>query len=129
MNFTVVVYAAPYSSQAAMSAYRFTRTLLEQGHRVDRLFFFSDGVHNASRLAAVGRDETSLQRLWDELIRQHELPSTVCVTSAVRRGILDAEEAKRHGHGSASLLESSRIAGLGDLIEAAAKSDRVVNFG
>ena len=129
MKFSVVVYAAPYSAQAAHSALRFTRELLAQGHEVYRLFFFGDGVHNANRLATVPQDEANVQGAWDALIREHKLDSVVCVTSAIRRGIVNEVEAKRHELDAVSLKDSSEIAGLGQLIDAVANSDRVVNFG
>ncbi|MDD9896264.1 MAG: sulfurtransferase complex subunit TusD, partial [Gammaproteobacteria bacterium] len=119
----------PYSSEAASTAYNFTKTLLDEGHEVYRLFFFSDGVHNASSLAITPQDETNLQKFWDALIQNHELDSVVCVTSAVKRGIINQQEAERHELAATSLLASSEIAGLGQLIDAAINSDRVVNFG
>lgn len=129
MKFSVVIHAAPYSAQAAHSALRFSREVLAQGHEIYRLFFFGDGVHNASRLAVVPQDEASLQADWEDLITEHKLDSVVCVTSALRRGILNATEAKRHELDAVSIRHSSEIAGLGQLIDAVTHSDRVVNFG
>ena len=129
MKFSIVVYAAPYSSEAASTAYNFTKTLLDEGHEIYRLFFFSDGVHNANSLAVTPQDETNLQHNWDKLISNHELDSVVCVTSAIRRGVVNQQEAERHELAAASIHDSSEIAGLGQLIDAAINSDRVVNFG
>ena len=129
MNFTVVIYAAPYSSEAATSALNFTKALLEHGHQIYRLFFFSDGVHNANRLAVLAKGEVNLQQQWDSLIRTNELESIVCVTSAIKRGILNELEAERHNLKPASMYKSSEISGLGQLIDAALNSHRVVNFG
>ena len=56
MKFSIVVYAAPYSAEAAATAFNFTRSVLEQGHDIYRLFFFGDGVHNASRLSVAAQD-------------------------------------------------------------------------
>ena len=91
MKFSIVVYAAPYSAEAAATAFNFTRSVLEQGHDIYRLFFFGDGVHNASRLSVVAQDENNLQQQWDQLIRDHGLDSVICVSSAVNRGIVDAQ--------------------------------------
>ncbi|NKB31740.1 MAG: sulfurtransferase complex subunit TusD [Pseudomonadales bacterium] len=129
MKFSIVVYAAPYSSEAASTAYNFTKTILEEGHEIFRLFFFSDGVHNANRLAITPQDEVNLQSKWDSLISNHELDSVVCVTSAIRRGVINQQEADRHDLSATSISDSSEIAGLGQLIDAAIKSDRIVNFG
>ena len=129
MKFSIVVYAAPYSSEAATTAYNFTRSLLEQGHEIYRLFFFSDGVHNTNRLAVVAQDETNLQQCWHRLIENYELESVACVSSAIKRGIIDERESGRHELEAVSIHSSSEIAGLGQLIDAAIQSDRLVSFG
>jgi tRNA 2-thiouridine synthesizing protein D len=129
VKFTLVVYSAPYSSQSAASALRFAKTLIRQGHDLYRLFFFGDGVHNASKLAVVAQDEVNLQKQWDDLISEHNVDSVVCVSSALRRGVLDQTETERHELDAVSIYESSEIAGLGQLIDATLKSDRVINFG
>jgi tRNA 2-thiouridine synthesizing protein D len=129
MKFSIVVYAAPYSSEAAASAYNFCKAALAQGHDIYRLFFFGDGVHNASSLAVAPQDENNLQQLWHALIQQHDLDSVICVSSALKRGIVDTQEAGRHDLLGASAYDSSEISGLGQLVDATANSDRVVNFG
>ncbi len=129
MKFTLVVQAAPYSSQASVTALNFARALLDQEHEIFRLFFFGDGVHNVDKSAVVAEDETNLQQMWDDLIRANELDSVVCVSSALKRGILDPMEARRYDTGVANLRESSEIAGLGQFVDAALQSDRVVSFG
>ena len=129
MKFSVVIYSAPYTSEAAASALRFSETLISEGHDIYRLFFFSDGVHNANKLAVTPQDEVNLQAAWDELITSNKLDSVVCVSSAIKRGILDDNEARKHELSSESLKPSSKIAGLGQLVDAYINSDRVINFG
>ena len=129
MKFSIVIYAAPYSAESAATALRFAQSLIEQGHELYRLFFFGDGVHNASKLTVVAQDEINLQQQWSKLIEEHDIDSVICVSSALRRGVLDQTEADRHELGTASAYESSQVAGLGQLIDAALHSDRVVNFG
>lgn len=129
MKFSIVVYAAPYSSEAAHTALHFTRALLRNNHSVYRVFFFGDGVHNASRLTATAQDEENLQHAWDKLLRDYNIDAVVCVTSALKRGIVDAGEARRHELEASSLMASAQIAGLGQLIDAVSQSDRVINFG
>jgi len=129
VKFSLVIYAAPYSTESAATALRFAQSLIQQGHELYRLFFFGDGVHNASKLTVVAQDEINLQQQWSKLIEQYDIDSVICVSSALRRGVLDQTEADRHELGTASAFESSEIAGLGQLIDAALHSDRVVNFG
>ena len=129
MKFSIVIFAAPYSTESAATALRFAESLIQEGHELYRLFFFGDGVHNASKLTVVAQDEINLQLQWSKLIEEHDIDSVICVSSALRRGVLDQAEAERHELGTASAYESSQVAGLGQLIDAALHSDRVVNFG
>ena len=129
MIFSIVVHAPPYSSEAAGTALRFAQALLRKNHEIHRIFFFADGVHNASRLTVVSRDENNLQEQWRELIRGNALDATVCVSSAIKRGIVDAEQADRHELEGSSMHPEFEIAGLGQLIDACMHSDRTVSFG
>ena len=82
-----------------------------------------------SKLTVVAQDEINLQLQWKKLIEEHDIDSVICVSSALRRGVLDQTEADRHGLGAASAYECSEVAGLGQLVDASLHSDRVVNFG
>lgn len=129
MIFSLAVYSAPYSSQASYSAYKFAAAALDQGHSLHRVFFYQDGVHNATNLAAPPQDEFNLQQAWERLARHHNLDLVVCIAAALRRGILDDNEAKRYEKPSHNLAKDFTISGLGQLVEAAVISDRLISFG
>jgi tRNA 2-thiouridine synthesizing protein D len=129
VKFSIVVHSAPYTCEGAHSAFRFCQTLLAEGHEIYRVFFFRDGVQNLSRLAVVGQDERNLQSDWDQLIQKHDLDAVACVTSALKRGVIDKQEAQRYEKHAENLFDSVTIAGLGQLVDAVINSDRVVNFG
>ena len=59
----------------------------------------------------------------------HDLELIVCVAAAQRRGIVDADEAKRQGKDATNIAEGFEISGLGQLIEAGITADRLVAFG
>lgn len=129
MIFSLAIYAAAYSSQASYSAYQFAMAALNQGHKVHRIFFYQDGVNNATNLAAPPQDEFDLQQAWQRLAQDHNLDLVVCVAAALRRGILDNGEAQRYSKSSHNLAQEFTISGLGQLIEAATASDRLISFG
>lgn len=129
MIFSLAVYSAPYSSQASYSAYQFAAALLNQGHQLHRVFFYQDGVHNATLLATPPQDEFNLQQAWQTLAKDHSLDLVVCIAAGLRRGILDSSEANRYGKPSHNLAEEFNLSGLGQLVEAAAVSDRLISFG
>lgn len=129
MIFSLAVYSAPYSSQAAYSAYQFACTLLQNGHQLHRIFFYQEGVHNASSLGAPPQDEINLASAWATMATAHKIDMVVCVAAALRRGILNKEEADRYGKPAHNLTEPFTIGGLGQLVEAAVVSDRLITFG
>ncbi len=93
------------------------------------MFFYNDGVYNGTRLGVPPQDDRNITKLWQELAERHELDLVVCVAAAQRRGILDADEAKRHGKDADNIAPKFRISGLGQVIEAGIQSDRLVVFG
>jgi len=129
MKFAVVVNEGPCQHQASNTAYRFAHAALSRGHEIVRVFFYHDGVNNGTALTAPPRDEPDIVRLWSELGRQHELDLVACVAAAQRRGIMDQREADRHDLPGFNLADGFRIAGLGQLIDAAMSADRLLVFG
>ena len=129
LSYTLLINAAPQTGEAAKSALRFAESLLRMGHRIECLFFYGDGVMNTSTLTVMPQDEINLPAAWNALIEANEFSSVVCVSSALRRGIVDSTEAQRHELSASSCYASSEIGGLGQLIEALSKSDRTLSFG
>ncbi|MCP4044317.1 MAG: sulfurtransferase complex subunit TusD [Gammaproteobacteria bacterium] len=129
MKFGIQVNEGPYQHQSADSAYQFTKAALETGHEIFRVFFYHDGVNAGTRLTVPPQDDRNITKLWQELAEKYELDLVVCVAAAQRRGIVDADEAKRHGKDAHNIADRFRISGLGQLIEAAIQSDRLVVFG
>ena len=129
MKFGIVVNEGPYNHQASDSAYHFTRAALGQGHEVMRVFFYHDGVYNGSRLTTPPQDDRHVTNRWTELAQAHGLDLVVCVAAAQRRGIVDADEQKRHGKDANNIAKGFRISGLGQLIETGIQADRLVAFG
>ncbi len=129
MKFGILVNEGPYNHQASDTAYQFTKAALEKGHEIFRVFFYNDGVNNGTRYGVPPQDDRNITKLWSELAEKHDLDLVVCVAAAQRRGILDADEAKRHGKDGDNIAPGFRISGLGQLIEAGIQADRLVVFG
>jgi tRNA 2-thiouridine synthesizing protein D len=124
-----MVNEGPYQHQSSDSAYQFTKAALDKGHEISRVFFYHDGVNNGTRYAVPPQDDRNITQLWSELSKKHSLDLVVCVAAAQRRGILDVDEAKRHGKSGDNIADGFRISGLGQLIEAGIQADRLVVFG
>lgn len=129
MKFGILVNEGPYQHQASDSAYLFTRAAIEKGHEIFRVFFYHDGVNNGTRLTTPPQDDRNIVKRWSDLASEHNIDLVVCVAAAQRRGIADADEAKRNGKDADNIAPGFRISGLGQLVEAGIQADRLVTFG
>ena len=129
MKFSILINEGPYTHQASDSAYQFAKSVPAKGHEIFRIFFYHDGVNNATRLTTPPQDDRNIVNRWSKLAEEHKLDMVVCVAAAQRRGIVDEGEAKRNGKDATNLAPGFRISGLGQLIEAGIQSDRMVTFG
>lgn len=129
MKLSIQINEGPYQHQAADTALQFAKAALAKGHEIFRVFFYHDGVNNATRLAIPPQDDRNIPQLWTELQKEHDLDLVVCIAAAQRRGVLDEDEMKRQGKDANNIAEGFRISGLGQLIEAGIESDRLIVFG
>lgn len=128
MRYALLVQGAPYSHQAAHSALRFASALVARGHQLSTVFFYHDGVYNAARLASPPQDEPHLLDAWRRLNEEHGTALLVCVAAALRRGVIDERESRRHGKQGHSLEAPFELTGVGQLIEAGRSHDRLITF-
>ncbi|PID46990.1 MAG: sulfurtransferase complex subunit TusD [Proteobacteria bacterium] len=129
MKYTLMINEGPYQHQSADSALQFARAALKKGHEIYRVFFYHDGVNNGTRLSVPPRDDRQIQQEWSDLAKQYDLDLVICIAAAQRRGLVDADEAMRHGLDADNLMEGFRISGLGQLIEGGIQADRTLVFG
>ena len=118
MKFGIMVNEGPYTHQATDTAYQFCRAAIARGHKVERVFFYHDGVNNATKLTEPPQDDRHIVNRWSKLAEDHGVDLVVCVAAALRRGIREE-----------NLASGFRISGLGQLVESGIRSDRLVVFG
>ena len=66
MKIAVTINEGPYQHQASDSAYLFCRAALERGHEIRRVFFYNDGVNNASSLTEPPQDDRNIVARWSK---------------------------------------------------------------
>lgn len=128
MKFAIALFSAAHAP-SSRRALRFAQTLLAEGHEIVRLFFYQDGVHSASANIVTAQDEQDLPLQWREFVTTHQLDGVVCIAAALRRGILNDEEAQRYQRPAANLLAPWELSGLGQLHDAVQSADRLICFG
>ncbi|WP_374981266.1 sulfurtransferase complex subunit TusD [Pseudomonas solani] len=128
MKFAIALFA-PAHAPSSRRALRFAEAVLDGGHEITRLFFYQDGVHSASTNVVTPQDEPDIARDWANLLAKHQLDGVVCIAAALRRGVINQEEAERYGRVAANLAPGWELSGLGQLHEAAQMADRLICFG
>ena len=129
MIYTLLVMASPASGQAASHAARFALAALARGHSINRVFFLDAGTSVGSVTAVFPQDEADRLSPWVQLAEQHGVELILCISSALKYGMLDAVEARRHEKPAVTVHPAFILSGLGQLVDAAAAADRVVTFG
>jgi tRNA 2-thiouridine synthesizing protein D len=128
MQYGLLVMGAPYSSASPHSALRFAHAAIARGHSITGVFFYHDGIHNASSLMAPPQDELNLYHAWIELHQKHAVALDVCIAAALRRGLMSESEAKRHGKQAFNVVPPFELTGLGQLHDLQQRCDRFITF-
>lgn len=128
MKFAIALFA-PAHAPSSRRALLFAQAVLAGGHEIVRLFFYQDGVHSASGNIVAPQDELDVAAQWRTFVSDNDLDAVVCIAAALRRGVLNEEEARRYQRDAANLPAPWALSGLGQLHEAAQLADRLVSFG
>ncbi len=127
-KFIIQVNGTVYGSTASFRALRFTESVLSLGHQVSHVFFYQDGVMNSSALICPASDEHDLHRAWTKLATEHNLHLVNCVSAALRRGVLSAQDANENRKGAFNASDKFTMGGLGELVTGIEQSDRLICF-
>ncbi|AZF32658.1 tRNA 5-methylaminomethyl-2-thiouridine synthase subunit TusD [Pseudomonas sp. R4-35-07] len=128
MKFAIAVFSAAHAP-SSRRALLFAQAALAGGHEIVRLFFYQDGVYSASNNVVAPQDEQDIARQWREFVSAHQLDGVVCIAAALRRGVLNAEEAMRYQRSAVNLEAPWALSGLGQLHDAIQDADRLICFG
>lgn len=128
MQFAIMVTGPAYGTQQASSALQFAQALIAEGHELVSVFFYREGVYNANQLTTPASDEFDIVRAWQKLHQSYGVILNICIAAALRRGVIDEQEASRQGISVANLQPGFTLSGLVALAEAALICDRVVQF-
>ena len=129
MIYSLLIVASPVSGHGARTAAGFALSAIASGHSIQRVFFLDDGVYCGTASAVFPQDEADRLQPWLQLAREHAVELVLCVSSALRRGMLDPTEAERHEKAAATVHPAFCIGGLGQLVEAVNQCDRLITFG
>ncbi|WP_339528475.1 sulfurtransferase complex subunit TusD [Pseudomonas mucidolens] len=128
MKFAIALFSAAHAP-SSRRALLFAQAALAGGHEIVRLFFYQDGVYSASNSVVTPQDEQDIAHQWRAFVSAHQLDGVVCIAAALRRGVLDNEEASRYQRSAVNLDAPWALSGLGQLHDAIQDADRLICFG
>lgn len=129
MIYSLLVLSPPSSGHGSHSAAQFAQSAIARGHSIHRVFFLDAGTLNSSANSVFPQDEIDPFGCWVELARQHAVELVICISSALKHGMLDEVEAARYQRPCPTIDPIFTVSGLGQLVDACASSDRLITFG
>lgn len=115
MKILIIVNESPWGGSLGVTALRLARALIAGGQAITAVFFREDGIYHALPGRAVDSGTPCLAEAWRTLSRQENVPMLLCSSASQRR--LDKPPAG-----------GFREAGLAEVMELMAGSDRVMTF-
>ena len=122
MIFTIAVLGSPYDSQANLHALKFAQSAIKNGHHINRVFFFHEGVSIALEQRDLSQEEFDYNKAWRKLSSEHDVELNVCISSGGRRGVVKNETTY------STVAEGFELVGLGQVVEAISSGDKYVEF-
>lgn len=92
------------------------------------VFFYGDSAHLANRLRWQSADQMNLTKEWQMLAEQYQLPLPVCVSTALSRGVSDADNSTRHQLDGDNLATGFTLVGLSELALMMQDGCRLIQF-
>lgn len=80
-----------------------------------KIFFYGDAANTANCLNWQPADQKNLTQDWQNFAHKHHMTLPVCVSTALARGVSDADNAKRHQLTTDNLATGFQLVGLSEL--------------
>ncbi|XBC41208.1 MAG: sulfurtransferase complex subunit TusD [Buchnera aphidicola (Nurudea yanoniella)] len=129
MNFSLLVTGPPYGTQNAITAFLFSKAIINSANKLLSVFFHFDGVLNANKNFSYFSDEYDLVKQWIILNRKHCVKLNVCISAALRRGLTyEKKLTDKYLKKIDDLKSSFSFTGFSELAIYIEKSDRIIQF-
>ena len=127
-TYSILITHPPSDVTQTIAAQQFSDQICQQGHTLNNVFFYGDGIHHANALSLAPSDEHAVYAHWCEVQRTTNCELLVCITAAVKRGVVSAEEAAKAEEDMFNLRPPFTQAGLGEFFSALHECEKLVQF-
>ena len=124
MKKLAVMVTTPPNNHLTQTAYQVILKAISQNIEIIGVFFYQAGVLNASQYLTAPTDEFPLNKRWQALKSDHNIPLYLCSTAAEKHGLIDNKQPMN----TDLIIDGFTISGLGELVELTLKADRVVQL-
>ncbi len=114
-RFVLSLHTPPSDHDTTQRLVKFAHACLAQGHTIDAIFLYQQGVYHASNHFDLPTDELQIPMLWQQLADQ-KINLMLCVTAAEKRG-LDIKH-----------TNVFNVAGLAEFAMLASDADKWIQF-
>lgn len=128
MKFILLVTGPAYGTQQSTSAWLFAKKLIEKKHNLTNVFFHLEGVFNANMLNTSINGSINLTDKWLNIKKKYKVNLNLCISAALKRGIVSKEESKNFSHTSFNLQKGFKLVSLSFMSKKLLQCDRLVQF-
>ena len=123
MKFALMITTKP-SDPKTITALNIAQAIIEQSHELVVIFFYQEGVLNASKYLCLPNDEFQTPSKWQAFSKQSNVPLHLCSTAAEKHGLLEETDKNDFEH----ILSEFQMSGLGQLVEVTVQAERVIKL-
>lgn len=121
-SYVIMLQAAPDDYETGVRALLHAQKLLANGDQLTQVFFYGPGVIYANQYLQFPSGYQDLQKEWQNLAEEYNLPLVVCATVGPQYG-LEALSAP-----AGNLANGFLAGGLAEFIETLANTEHLVQF-
>lgn len=123
----LLLITADPSHPLAQLALRYAQASLQHNPSLN-VFFYGDGAHTANRLRWQSAEQINITQQWQTLATEHAITLSVCVSTALSRGISDIDNSGRHQLQGDNMANHFQLVGLSELAIMMQNDCRLISF-
>lgn len=127
-SLAVIVSTQPIDSKTNTAIEFVTAAAQQDNIELLGVFFYQDGVLNASTTLSIPTDEFQAINRWKAFNQQYNVPLYLCITAAEKRGMTDELSDTNNSTQPSNIDEAFTVAGLGELVELTTKTERLIQL-
>lgn len=117
-----MITSSPLSNLTATSIALVKQMLMDDNIKLIGVFFYQDGVLNASASLSIPADEYQSVKQWQSIHCDYHLPLHLCITAAEKRGLSDEWQ------DTSNILPEFTVSGLGEFVSLYNTADQLIQL-